>query len=387
MARILHSAQPAGTVSTVSLPSSAPTTLVVDGNYLLKCSYHATCNTPSYTVGGRNIGAVCEYLRKLRELLKRFNATKCVVFWDGEHGGKLRHNIYQYYKANRKNKDWYRGTTKTAAQAAEDERSQRSIEAQKVTVQNYLEELFVRQTEQNMMEGDDMIAYYCQEFHEFERIIIFTNDRDACQEVRLNGVSVFLDNLKMEINRDNFNLHFPYHYTNAALVKVLIGDTSDNIKGVKGLGLPTLLEHFPEIKERTCTWQDIKQAAHAHCEKRRLGKQKPLQVLQNIVDGVAMRLHYGQEAPYAFGDELYRLNQQLMDLSTPMLTREAREDVRYTGTQVLNPAERGTKNLLPMMQRDTMLRFYNGDLRYFIEPFVPMALRERQLFQENAQLG
>jgi 5'-3' exonuclease len=386
MSRILHSQRPSGSLETVSLPSNAPNTLLVDGNYLLKCSYHATIKSPEYIVNGRHMGTLSEFIRKLRELIAQFNITKCVVMWDGEHGGKLRHNLYPYYKANRANKSWYRGASKSQAQADEDERTQRSIEAQKVRIQTYLEELFVRQTEQSLMEGDDLIAYYCQSYHEYERITIFTNDRDMCQLLVLNGVNIFLNNVRLLINRDNFDVEFPYHYRNAALVKVMCGDTSDNIKGVSGLGLKTLLAEFPQVRTRAVTVEEIVECARAHCAARLAAKpvQKPLVVMQNIIDGVAMRLHHGNEALYAFGNELYRLNEQLMDLSQPMLTREAREEVLHIGNQVLNPAERGARNLMPMMREDYLLPRYRGDINYFAEPWLRMIVREKALFTQNA---
>ncbi len=392
MTRVLSSNRLNRPVETVPLPSSAPTTLVVDGNYLLKCAFHATSNNPGYNVGGRHIGALYEFMRRLREMVGRFNVTKCVVFWDGEHGGKLRHNIYPYYKANRKNKEWFRGKNqRSASQVEEEQRTQRSLESQKIRIQQYLEELFIRQTEQGMMESDDMIAYYCQQYHEQERIIIFTNDRDMCQLLKLNGVCVFIDNLKLLINRDNFDVEFPYHYSNAAVMKILLGDSSDNIKGVHLLGEQTLLDFFPELAHRPVSVQEVLEKARMLCANgipdptpKKPGRTKQPHVrIRNLAQGVAMRLHYGDEAPYEFGDELYKLNRQLMDLSTPMLTREARAEVDHIATCVLSPEQRGTRNLLPLMQKDTMLRYYHSDLRQFAQPFIPIALREINLFRQN----
>lgn len=394
MTRVLPSHRPNHAVETVSLPSSAPNTLVVDGNYLLKCSYHATSNNPGYNVNGRHIGTLTEFIRKLRELVTRFHITKCVVFWDGEHGGKLRHNIYPYYKANRKNKEWFRGKNqRTQAQVDVEQATQRSIESQKIRIQQYLEELYIRQLEQEMMESDDMIAYYCQQYHEQERIIIFTNDRDMCQLLKLNGVNVFIDNLKLLINRDNFDVEFPYHYANAALMKILLGDSSDNIKGVHLLGDVSLLSFFPELTQRPVTLEEVLERARQQCEQglpaptpRNPGKTKPPHTrIRNIVEGVAMRWHYGEEAPYAFGAELYKLNRQLMDLSTPMLTREARAQVDFTATCCLSSHDRGLVNLLPLMQQDSMLPRFGGDLRRFAEPFIPLALREKALTEQNQE--
>ena len=89
---------------------------------------------------------------------------------------------------------------------------------------------------------------------------------------------------KYKMSPQNFILH-----------KTLLGDNSDKIKGVKGLGEKGLLKKFPELSERNLTFDDIFEI----CEK----KFKDHVVYARIIQGV---------------DDLEK-NYKVMDLSNPMI--------------------------------------------------------------------
>ena len=82
---------------------------------------------------------------------------------------------------------------------------------------------------------------------------------------------------------------------NFILYKTLLGDASDKVKGVKGLGEKGLLKKFPELSEGEMTWNDILNI----CE----NKFKDHVVYARVLQGVS---------------DLEK-NYKLMDLSNPML--------------------------------------------------------------------
>ena len=84
---------------------------------------------------------------------------------------------------------------------------------------------------------------------------------------------------------------------NFILYKTLLGDASDKIKGVKGLGEKGLLKKFPELSEGEMTWNDILNI----CE----NKFKDHVVYARILQGVS---------------DLEK-NYKLMDLSNPLLDK------------------------------------------------------------------
>jgi 5'-3' exonuclease len=50
---------------------------------------------------------------------------------------------------------------------------------------------------------------------------------------------------------DNFDSYFDYHYSNVGILKMIAGDTSDNISGLQNIGEQKVLKYFPEIKKQT----------------------------------------------------------------------------------------------------------------------------------------
>ena len=81
-------------------------TLLVDASYLLQRSYHGAKDT--YTQSYGHIGALYSFLTTVRKMIKEHMINKAVLVWDGEGGGVQRYRIDNKYKANRKNKEWYK---------------------------------------------------------------------------------------------------------------------------------------------------------------------------------------------------------------------------------------------------------------------------------------
>ena len=123
-------------------------TLLVDGNALFKLGLYGAKG--EYNHKGQHIGGVYLFLTILRKLLSENIYHRVYVFWDGKYSGKLRYQIYKDYKSSR-GKDYEHGTHPID----ESEITQRSM------IWNYLEELFIRQLQHEVVESDDFIAYYC----------------------------------------------------------------------------------------------------------------------------------------------------------------------------------------------------------------------------------
>ena len=351
-------------------------TLLVDGNYLFKRS--GSLPTKSYNPRGQDISALYSFMVSLRKYVKEFNINKVVVAWDcpSGHGGKLRYDIYPDYKANRKSKSWYNGIQLTDKEAFREE-EEKSLLWQKKRVQQYIENLFIRQIESEFIEGDDLIAGYTQNNCNTEHIIIFTNDFDLTQLLTYKNVSVYLAGKNVLVNKDNFFINFKHDVQNVKLLKTLTGCSSDNIFGVAGLGESTLITHFPEIKRRRVELKEVIDKAKILNEERVKNKKKPLKVLDNIVNGVFNDL--GEK-----GIEHYELNEKIIDLLNPMLTEEAIKDLDDIGTLPLDIEGRTSKNLLNMMHVDGFLiNFPNSDFINFVDPFRSLIIREKEFSKKS----
>ncbi len=335
-----------------NIRKSKTKTLLVDGNVLMKRSYNGAKNL---YYKENHIGGIFAFYSTLRKLIVEQTIDKVVVTWDGERGGTLRLDYYPDYKGNRPRF------------------IDQNYELQKIRVKQYAEDLFIRQYEHSDVESDDLIAFYSQNKKNDEEIIIYTNDRDLCQLIN-KDVSIFLADKKMLIGIGNYQWLFQHHYTNACLVKIIEGCSSDNIKGIDGVTENTLLNYFPEIKEKTLSLDYILEKSRLLQEER---SNKPIKQLENIINGVSKGNHKG---PF------YEVNKKIIDLSEPLLTDEAIESMKNIIESPLDPEGREYKNLFKMMIEDgVMYAIPGGENGYlnFMEPFIRLVKKEKLNFKNK----
>lgn len=336
-------------------------TLLVDGNGLFKTGYFAAKN--EYNDKGVHVGGILSFLNILRMLLLTDLYHRVFVFWDGDFSGKLRYEFYKPYKSGR-GKDYVNGTSPT------DENEWR----QRIIVQEYLEDLFVRQLSDEVIESDDFIAHYCLNKKPNETITICTNDRDFCQLLS-DGIRIYFLDLKVYVDSSNFSQYFCYHKDNSLLLKTVIGDVSDTIKGVKGLGEDTLLKLFPEIKERKITLDELINKAKELQQVRLDNKQKPLLALNNIIHGITDGVQ---------GDKLYEVNNKLVNLKQPLLTENGINEITQLTDGFLSEDGRSLKNIFEKLKRDGIDKIL-GQQRYddFLLPFKRLKEREMKINNNN----
>lgn len=338
--------------------SNYVSTLLVDGDNLFNIGFHGAKN--EYNYKGQHIGGLYQFITVLRRILTEDLYHKVYVFWDGEYSGKLRYEIYPEYKQNR-NKDYDRGTVP--------DEEDKILE--KHMIKEYLEELFVRQIEHQEVEADDLIGHYCNNKAENEKITICSGDRDICQLVS-EDVRVYLNDLKSYVDKSSFVGRFGYLPENALLVKILVGDESDNIKGVTGLKEKKLLNNFPELATKQVNMDYILKRAKEIQEERENSKKKRLKVLDNVLNSVTSD---GQR------NDLYEVNRRLMDLKNPLLTEDSIEKMDELINNPLDPTDREIKNVYSKMKRDGIDRKITEDKSSdYLLPFKKLINREKKLF-------
>jgi 5'-3' exonuclease len=278
------------------------------------------------------------------------------VFWDGRFSGKLRYNIYEAYKSGR-GKDYINGTEP----ADYAEVNQRRV------IQEYLSEMYVRQLEHEFIETDDFIAYYCLNKKNNEKVTILSGDRDFLQLIS-DDVRIYFLDLKIYVGLSNYSSYFCFHPDNAVLMKTMIGDNSDTIKGIKGLGEDTLLSIFPELKTKKMSLSEVIDIAKQKQEERIENKKKPLKVLSNIINSVTDGVQK---------DRIYEINERLVNLSKPMMTEDGILEIQKLIEGTLDATGRSLKNVLVLMERDGLDKAI-GETRYpeYLIPFKKLIDRE-----------
>lgn len=337
-------------------------TLLVDSSFLLKRSFHGAKDI--YTDKFGHIGGLYQFMTKLRKLIKENQINKVILAWDGENGGIYRHNIDPAYKANRKDKNWNEKIQLNEKEYLKEKENKESILKQRKRIQAYAEELFLRQIEVENIEADDLIATYCINNHNKEDIILYTNDRDFAQLLELN-IKIIFDNLDMIIDKDSFFLKFPYNYKNSLTMKIICGDSSDNIKGIEGLQEKGLIKNFPDLKKRYMSVSEILKEAKKINKTRISEKKKPLIALTKLTEGV----------------ERLKINHRLINLNEPFLNEEAEEELAQLNVP-LSDENRGAKYLVKLMNEDQFLSVYGGTFVSYVQPFYPVIMNEKNLLKE-----
>lgn len=328
-------------------------TLLVDGSNIMELS---SLGDRTVSSNGRIIGGIQQFLLQIKLLLKKANFRYVYVFWDGDNSGEYRWLILPTYKANRdKNFEVEEGLSdymkaynenlkrmqqcifnKNKKDKTEEQIKDKELfYEQREVVMNCLEELFVRQCVCDKVEADDLIAYYVKHKKPNERIVIMSNDMDLTQLIS-DDIIVYLQRSKKFINKKNHTVEVGYHYENVLLKKMICGDTSDNIKGIKGVGETTLLNNFPELKERKVLLEEVIEKARRINEERALEKKKPLKWAENIVNRVTDGVQ---------GEKVYEINKKVIDLKNPLMTDEAKELMDSMMYAPLDPEGRSFENL------------------------------------------
>lgn len=220
--------------------------LIIDGMNIFVSVFAAV---PQLNENGDHIGGVAGFIKSVGARIRQFNATRCIVVFDGSGGSKRRKKLYPDYKANRK------GNKTTLNRWGEfdgyiDE--QESMRKQFARIVEYMEYLPITVISIDGIEADDTIAYITRSIYgdSYEGLItIVSADRDFLQLVSPN-VQIWSPIKKklydVELMRKEFDLP-PKNYV---LYRAFSGDQSDNIPGVNGVGLKTLKKRFPEVIER-----------------------------------------------------------------------------------------------------------------------------------------
>lgn len=351
-------------------------TLLVDGNNLLEISYHGDKRINSY---GQHIGAIYQFLLQLRKQISIRPFNHVYIMWDGKFSGKLRWELYEDYKKNRgKVFTEYEENLLKFQQKVVNYSNQKNGKnstsdkpeflEQKIKLQQYLEELFIRQIEIEEIEGDDLIAYYVNNKSENELIYIVSGDKDIVQLID-DKVCVYSPNLKKYITNKN---HIEYNniiHSNVLLMKILCGDNSDNIKGIKGLGEGTLFKHFPEIKTENIDLDFIINKAKTINEERVKDKKKPLKVCENIVNKVTDGIQ---------GEGIYEINRKIMDLKNPLIHDDAINELNEIINAPIDGEGRSFENLYNLIVRDDILDLLDSNrFSNFFLPFKNVIDREK----------
>ena len=220
--------------------------LIVDSHSILFKSYFAFIRRPLKNSKGMNTSALYGFLRTFFSLLKKFEPDYLCFAFDKSRN-TFRRQLYADYKAHR-------------APTPEDlvqqlpyaPRLAQSMGARTIMMDDY--------------EADDLLGSISHQFTDSEQnleVYLITGDRDSYQLIRdrvfvgytssksKNGIEIYDSSSII----DKYGLQPP----DLIEVKALMGDASDNIPGVKGVGEKTALKLIQEWKDLDNIYNNLDQ--------------------------------------------------------------------------------------------------------------------------------
>lgn len=271
---------------------------------------------------GVHIGGLGGFIRSLNSLINQIKPTSVYVVFDGIGSSVNRKNLLPEYKSGR---NLVRITNWDAFDSLEDEHDSKIDQI--VRLIHYLKCLPVKTLSLDKVEADDIIAYLSNILpnKHNSQVFIVSNDKDFVQLVD-EKVILFRPGDKEYYTKNLVKEKFGILVENFILYKTLLGDQSDKVAGVKGLGEKGLLKKFPELAERVLTLQDIMEISAQ--------KHKEHVVYSRVV----------------FDMERLENNYRIMDLGNPLMDDIEKEYIE-------NLVEEST----PTLNTQAFLLLYNED--------------------------
>lgn len=251
--------------------------IIIDiSNYIFRAFFAIR---PLHAPDGTPVNAVYGVLSMIHNMIVKHKPTHILIAKDTKEGS-FRKEIYPEYKANRT--------------APPDE-----LIPQFALVDELIQALGIPEIKMANYEADDVIGSVAIQWkNDFDEILIASGDKDLMQFV--DGPIKMLDTMKEIIyERENVKDKMGVYPEQIVDYLSLIGDSSDNIPGVPGIGpkgaqnlleeygtLENILQNIPAIKNKRC-----QTALMEHTDKAIISKE-----LAKIVIDLKLALNFGQSS-------------------------------------------------------------------------------------------
>jgi|TARA_B100000085_G_scaffold135588_1_gene123425 DNA polymerase-1 len=303
----------------ISIPKRHDRVLILDG---LNLFFRNFAMMNMVNPDGVHIGGLGGFFRSLGAMIKQTNPTSVYVVFDGAGSTTNRKNLLSEYKGSR---NLQRITNWDAFDNLEEEHDSKIDQI--VRVIQYLKLLPVKTTILDKVEADDIIAVLAKKLVKKHNSTCFivSSDKDFLQLVT-DKIILYRPMEKEYYTPKVVEEKLGLLSKNFILYKTLLGDNSDNIPGVKGLGVKGIFKKFPELKSQELTLEDIFDISTR--------KFKDHVVYSRIIqDRNRIETSY-----------------KVMDLSTPMIDEKGKEHINNLISEDI-----------PELNSDMFIQFYNED--------------------------
>ena len=199
---------------------------------------------PTMSSKGLPLGGCIGFLKSLQKICRILNPDEVIVCWDGIGGSARKKAIDKDYKAGRKPLRFNRRMIKLDPELQEQNKVY-----QQIRLYEYLNEMPIIQVAIDAIEADDIIGYIVgQRYYDGWEKVIVSSDKDFFQ-LASPEIKVYRPIQNKFITVNSLLEADRVHPNNYALARAIVGDKSDNLPGIKGIGMKTVAKSFPLLME------------------------------------------------------------------------------------------------------------------------------------------
>lgn len=228
---------------------------MVDGNNLLFRSYYATAYNGNFMKNSKGFptNALFGFTNMMNKIINEENPTNIIVAFD--KGKTFRHDKYDFYKGGR-------------------DEMPNELKEQFPKAKELLELMGIKYYEIDNYEADDIIGTFASicDKKNYKGLII-SSDKDLLQLISSNvEIKLLKSKDYIRYNLDSFRKDYGIEPINIIDLKALMGDSSDNIPGVKGIGEKTALKLLHEFKDLKGVYDNLDKIKGATLKKLQIDK-------------------------------------------------------------------------------------------------------------------
>jgi len=323
-------------------PKNTPTfkkhdkVMIIDGLNLFLRNF-AMINFINET--GNHTGGLGGFLRSLSALIKTIEPTEVYIIFDGKGSSETRKNLLPDYKSGRHvsritNWDIFKDV---------DEENAAKIN-QIVRLIKYLKCLPIKTTSLDKVEADDIIAHLSNTLVKKynSKVYIVSADQDYLQLVS-DRITLYRPVKKEFYTPSKIKEEYGVLVENFIIYKTLMGDNSDKVKGVQGLGKKKLLSMFPELATKPQTLEEVVKTSEK--------KYKEHIIYSRIV----------------FEKENLEKNFKVMDLKNPLMDEDEKGFIDALIEEPQEPIN--SKMFLKLFQEDGLIKSINAPSHWLQDTF------------------